>query len=348
MALLPPKRYFACPIGSSEGSMNSQRRTFLHLALSTMTAPVLLRTAAAETYPSRAVRLVVGFPAAGPVDIAGRMIAPYLSERLGQAFIIENRPGESGNAATRSVVQAEPDGYTLLVCGPVNAINTTLFAGLDFDFGRDITPVASLYRVPLVIEVHPSVPVRTVPELVAYARSHPGTLKVGYAGQGTPQHIGIELFKMMTGVDLTLVPYLGSAPALADLLAGSIHVMFDPMPSSIAHIRSGKLIPLAVTTLTKSANLPDVPVAADSIPGYEAGSWFGIGAPRGTPDAVVETLNSEVNAALENASLGGRLSELGGTAIISSPDQFAMFVTRETERYAAVIRSAGIPSTPPQ
>ena len=324
--------------------MNLRRRRFLNLTLATMTAPVVLRTAAAEAYPSQTVRLVVGFPPGGPVDIAGRIIAPCLSERLGQPFVIDNQPGESGNAATRSVVKAEPDGYTLLVCGPVNVINTTLFEGLDFDFGRDITPVVSLYRVPLVIEVHPSVPVRTVPELIAFARSHPGTLKVGYAGQGTPQHIGIELFKMMTGVDLTLVPYLGSTPALADLLAGSIHVMFDPMPSSIAHIKSGKLIPLAVTSLTRSANLPDVPVAADTVPGYEAGSWFGIGAPRGTSKAVVEKLNGEVNAALSNPGIKVRLSELGGTVIVGSPAQFATFVTRETEKYAAAMRSAGIPA----
>lgn len=322
--------------------MNAPRRKFLSLTLAAMAAPTLSRIAVAEAYPSRTVRLVVGFPAGGPLDIAGRMIAVCLSERLGQPFFVDNLTGESGNRATSSVVKAKPDGYTLLVCGPVNTINTTLFEALDFDFGRDIAPVASLYRVPLVIEVHPSVPVRTIPDLIAYAKDHPGKLRVGYAGRGTPQHIGIELFTMRTGVDLTLIPYTGSAPALADLLAGSIHAMFDPMPSSIAYIRNGKLIPLAVTTLTRSANLPDVPAAAETVPGYEAGSWFGIGAPNGTPGAVIETLNGEINGALEQPSIKARLSELGGTPMISSPAEFATFVSRETKKYAAAIQSAGI------
>jgi len=322
--------------------MNLQRRRFLKLTLAAMAAPVFSRIAAAQTYPLRTVRLVVGFPAGGPVDIAGRIITPYLSERLGQPFVVDNLPGESGNVATRSVVKAEPDGCTLLVCGPVNTINTTLFAALDFDFGRDIAAVANLYRVPLVIEVHPSVPVRTISELIAYAKANPGKLRVGYAGQGTPQHIGIELFKMMARVDLTLVPYLGSTPALADLLGGSIDAMFDPMPSSIAHIRSRKLVPLAVTSLTRSANLPDVPVVADTVPGYQAGSWFGIGAPKGTPTAIVEKLNQAANAALEVPDVKERLSELGGTATPGSSAQFQAFIAEETEKYAGVIRTAGL------
>jgi tripartite-type tricarboxylate transporter receptor subunit TctC len=322
--------------------MNPQRRRFLNLTLAVMAAPVFSRIAAAQTYPSRTARLVVGFPAGGPVDIAGRIIAPYLSERLGQPFVVDNQPGESGNVATRSVAKAEPDGYTLLVCGPVNTINTTLFAALDFDFGRDIVAVASLYRVPLVIEVHPSVPVRTISELIAYAKASPGKLRVGYAGQGTPQHIGIELLKMMAGVDLTLVPYLGSTPALADLLGGSIDAMFDPMPSSIAHIKSRKLVPLAVTSLARSANLPDVPVVADTVPGYQAGSWFGIGAPKGTPTAIVEKLNQAANAALDVADVKDRLSELGATATPGSPAQFQAFIAEETEKYAGVIRTAGL------
>jgi tripartite-type tricarboxylate transporter receptor subunit TctC len=322
--------------------MNLQRRRFLNLTLAVMAAPVFSRIATAQTYPSRTARLVVGFPAGGPVDIAGRIIAPCLSERLGQPFVVDNQPGESGNVATRSVAKAEADGYTLLVCGPVNTINTTLFAALDFDFGRDIAAVASLYRVPLVIEVHPSVPARTISELIAYAKANPGKLRVGYAGQGTPQHIGIELFKMMAGVDLTLVPYLGSTPALADLLGGSIDAMFDPMPSSIAHIKSRKLVPLAVTSLARSANLPDVPVVADTVPGYQAGSWFGIGAPKGTPAAIVEKLNQAANAALEVPDVKDRLSELGATATPGSPAQFQAFVAEETEKYAGVIRTAGL------
>ena len=322
--------------------MNLHRRNFIKWATAAVATPILSWMAAAETYPTRTVRLVVGFPAGGPVDIAGRLIAPRLSEQLGQSFVVDNQVGESGNAATRSVVRAKPDGHTLLVCGPVNTINTTLFETLDFDFGRDIAPVASLYRVPLVIEVHPSVPVRTLTELIDYARSKPGKLRVGYAGKGTPQHVGIELFKAMAGIDLTLVPYLGSTPALNDLLAGSIDAMFDPMPSSIGHIKSGRLVPLAVTTLTRSAKLPTVPIAADTIPGYQAGSWFGIGAPRATPSTVVDKLNAAVNAALADPAIKERLSELGAIALPSSPAEFQTFVAQETARYAGVIRSAGI------
>ncbi len=322
--------------------MNLHRRNFIKWAAAAVATPILSRMAAAETYPTRAVRLVVGFPAGGPVDIAGRLIAPRLSEQLGQSFVVDNQVGESGNAATRSVVRAKPDGHTLLVCGPVNTINTTLFETLDFDFGRDIAPVASLYRVPLVIEVHPSVPVRTLSELIDYARSKPGKLRVGYAGKGTPQHVGIELFKAMAGIDLTLVPYLGSTPALNDLLAGSIDAMFDPMPSSIGHIKNGRLVPLAVTTLTRSANLPIVPIAADTIPGYQAGSWFGIGAPRATPSTVIDKLNAAVNAALADPAIKERLSELGAIALPSSPAEFQTFIAQETARYAGVIRSAGI------
>jgi tripartite-type tricarboxylate transporter receptor subunit TctC len=319
-----------------------QRRHFLHLMASAITAPVLSGVATAQDYPSHPVRLVVGFPAGGPVDIAARVIAPWLAERLGQPFVVDNQPGESGNSATRSVVRAAPDGYTLLICGPVNTINATLFEGLDFSFSRDIAPVASLWRVPLVIEVHPSVPVRTIPSLIAHAKANPGKLRVGFAGYGTPQHVGIELFKMMAGVDLTLVPYLGSTPALADLIAGSIDAMFDPMPSSIAHIRSGKLVPLAVTTPTRSEALPDVPAAGDFVAGYEAGSWFGIAAPEGTSGHVIEKLNMEVNAAFANASIIARLSELGASALPGSPTQFRKFITEETEKYADVIRSAKI------
>jgi tripartite-type tricarboxylate transporter receptor subunit TctC len=322
--------------------MHLQRRDFLRLMATAIIAPVLPRAAAAQAYPSQPVRLIVGFPAGGPVNIAARIIAPWLAERLGQPFVVDNQPGESGNIATRSVTRAAPDGYTLLTCGPVNTINTTLFEGLDFSFERNIAPVASLWRVPLVIEVHPSVPVRTISGLIAHAKANPGKLRVGFAGHGTPQHVGIELFKTMAGVDLTLVPYLGSTPALADLMAGSIDVMFDPMPSSIAHIKSGKLVPLAVTTPTRSEALPDVPAAADFVAGYEAGSWFGIGAPKGTPNSVIEKLNMEVQAAFGNASIKARLSELGASAIPGSPAQFGKFIAEETEKHAGVIRSAKI------
>jgi tripartite-type tricarboxylate transporter receptor subunit TctC len=296
----------------------------------------------AQAYPSRPVRVVVGFPPGGPVDIAARVIGPWLSERLRQPFVVENLPGESGNIATREVVKAAADGYTLLLCGPVNTINTTLFERLEFDFTRDIAPVASLSRVPLVVEVSPSVEVRTVPELLTHAKANPGKLKVAYAGNGTPQHIGIELFKMMAGVDLTLVPYLGSAPALADLLSGQVQVMFDPMPSSITHIRNGALIPLAVTTPVPSEALPNVPAMNDFVPGYEAGSWFGIGAPKNTPPDLVGRLNTEVNAGLADPQIKARLADMGATAIPGSPADFGAFIGRETEKYAKVIHAANI------
>jgi tripartite-type tricarboxylate transporter receptor subunit TctC len=315
-----------------------QRRRFLRI-LAASIAPACPRIARAQTYPSQPARLIVGFPAGGPVDIAARIIAPWLAKKLGQPFVVENQPGESGNNATRSVVAAPPDGQTLLVCGPVNVINTTLFDRLDFDFGHDIEPVSGLWRVPLVIEVNPAVPVRAVSDLISYAKSNPGKLRVGFAGYGTPQHIGIELFKMMASVDFTLVPYVGSTPAVTDLIAGSIDAMFDPMPSSIAHIRSGKLLPLAVTGLTRSEALPDVPAATDFVPGYEAGSWFGICAPKATPASVVDKLNRAIGSALGDRDIRARLSEIGASPLPGSPVEFGKFIADETERYAGVIRS---------
>lgn len=276
------------------------------------------------------------------MDIAAHIIAPWLSKRLGQPFVVDNQPGDSGNNATRSVVRAAPDGYTLLICAPVHPINATLFEGLDFDFGRDIAPVASLWSVPLVIEVNPSVPVMTLPDLISYARGNPGKLRVGFAGFGTPQHLAIELFKTMADVDLTLVPYLGSTPALADLRAGGVDAMFDPMPSSISYIKNGKLVPLAVTGATRSEALPDVPAAAVFVTGYEAGSWFGVGAPKGTPTSIIETLNTAVQASFGDAEIKARLSELGATVMPGSPAKFGVFLAEETKKYAEVIRSANI------
>jgi tripartite-type tricarboxylate transporter receptor subunit TctC len=299
---------------------------------------------AAEKYPSRPVRLLVGFPGGGPVDITGRTIGAWLSDRVGQPFVVENQPGESGNIATRAVVKAAPDGYTLLVCGPVNVINTVVFDGMDFDFGRDIAAVAGLFRVPLVVEVNPALPISTVPEFLAYARANPGKLKVAYAGNGTPQHVAIELFKAMAGVDLTLVAYAGSTPALEALLAGQADAMFDPMPSSIGLINSGRLRPLAVTTSGRSATLPEVPPMSDFVPGYEAASWFGIGAPRGTPTAIITRLNTEINAGLADPGIRSRVAELGGSLMPGSPVAFAAFITAETEKYRAVIRAAKIKS----
>lgn len=322
--------------------MLMHRRAFVRFLATAAAVPVLPPVAYPDGYPSQPVRLVVGFPEGGPVDIAARVIAGWLSDRLGQPVLVENQPGESGNMATRAVARAKPDGYTLLVCGPVNTINTTLFRNLDFDFGRDFASVASLWQVPLVIEVNPSVPATTLASFIAYAKANPGKLRIGFAGVGTPQHIGIEMFKVKAGIELTLVPYLGSTPALADLLAGKIDGMFDPMPSSIAHIKAGRLIPLAVTTPTKSDALPDVPSASDLVAGYQAGSWFGIVAPREMPAAIIERLNGMINAALADTRMKARLAELGASPLPGSPAQFQGFIESETAKYAEVIRVAGI------
>jgi tripartite-type tricarboxylate transporter receptor subunit TctC len=278
------------------------------------------------------------------MDLAARVIGPWLTARLGQPFEVENRPGESGNLATRAVVQAAPDGHTLLLCGPVNTINTTLFTGLDFDFTHDLKPVASLSRVPLVLEVHPSVRARSVPEFLALAKARPGGMRVAYAGVGTPQHLAIELFKMKTGADLTLVPYPGSTAALADLLQGRVEAMFDPAPSSVGHIRGGRLIPLGVTTGVPYETLRDVPPVSRFVPGYEAGSWFGLAAPKGTPDPIVARLNAEVRAGLADAKLRDQLAQMGATPVPSSVREFARFVVAETERYSQVIKALRIPA----
>src|SRR5687768_16283283 len=318
------------------------RRSFPHVAAGALGSSFAYNAAWAEEYPSRAVRLLVGFPDGGPVDIAGRTIGAWLSDRFGQPFIVENRPGESGNIATRAVVKAAPNGYTLLVCGPVNVINTALFDGMDFEFGRDISAVAGLFRVPLVVEVNPALPISTVPEFLTYARANPGRLMVAYAGTATPQGLGIELFKAMAGVQLTLLPYARSTPALEPLLAGQADAMFDPMPSSIGLINSGRLTPLAVTTSRLSEALPQVPPMSDFVPGYEAGSWFGIGAPRGTPPAIITRLNTEINAGLADPGIRTRVAGLGGMVMPGSPVAFAAFIAAESEKYRTVIRAAKI------
>ena len=316
-----------------------QRRTLLLLL--TAAAPVAA-PAPARSNPPRRLRIVVGFPAGGPLDIAARTIAPALASRLGDEVVVENHPGASGNTATASVVRAAPDGSTLLLCGPVNTINTSLFPDLPFDFVRDIAPVASIARVPLVVEVHPSVPVRTVPELLARARANPGALRIAYAGIGTPQHVGIELFQHMADVRMTLVPYPGSAAALEDLLQGKVDMMFDPAPSSMPHIRAGRLIPIATTGPTRAAMLPEVPAMAEFLAGYEAGSWFGLGAPRQTPADVIERLNAAVNAALADPAVIARFAELGASTMGGGAAAFAAFLQAETERYRTIIRIAGI------
>ncbi|HEX2134985.1 MAG TPA: tripartite tricarboxylate transporter substrate binding protein [Microvirga sp.] len=326
--------------------MDIHRRRFLQLASSAALALARPSSARAQSYPSRVVRIVVGFPAGGPLDIAARTVAPFLSSHFGQAFVIENRPGASGNTAASEVVRAAPDGHTLLLCGPVYAINASLFENLDFDFARDITPVASIARVPLVIKVNPSVPARSVPEFLAFARDNPGRLRVAYAGVGTPQHIAIELFQFMTGVRVTLVPYPGSAPALADLLRGEVDAMFDSAPSSMPHIRAGRLIALATTGPTRSEVLSHVPAMSEFVPGYEAGSWFGLGAPRDTPGEIVHLLNAAVNNGLADQTVRARFRELDATVMPASPTEFGRFIDTETDRYRRVIRSAGIKPAP--
>jgi tripartite-type tricarboxylate transporter receptor subunit TctC len=300
------------------------------------------RLARAQTYPTRPVRLIVAFPAGGTSDIVARVIGQRLSEQLGQQFVVENRPGAGGNIGTEAVARAAPDGYTLLVASNANAANAALYEKLNFDFTRDIAPVAGLIRVPNVFEVTPSLPVKTVPELVAYAKANPGKINMASAGNGTSQHIAGELFKMMTGVNMLHVPYRGSAPALTDLLGGQVEVMFDLMSTSIEYIRTGRLRALAVTTATRSEALPDLPTVADFVPGYEASSWQGIGAPKATPTSIIDTLNKEINAALGDPRIKARLADLGAIVISGSPGEFGKFIAEDTDKLARVIKFANI------
>lgn len=299
--------------------------------------------ARAEAHP---VRLVVGFPQDGPLDLAARAMAPALAARLGQEVVVENRLGASGNTATREVVRAAPDGRTLLLCAPVQAINATLFPGLDFDFAQDIQPIVAMASVPLVVEVHPGVPVRTLPEFLALARERPGAIRVAYAGIGTPQHIGLALFQHLAGVRLTLVPYPGSAAALADLTEGRVDAMFDPAPSSMPHLKAGRLVPLATTGPARAPMLPAVPAVADYVPGYTAGSWFGLGAPRATPADAVARINAAANEALADPATQARLAALGATPMGGTVEDFAGFVRAETARFREIIAVAGIAAQP--
>ena len=298
-------------------------------------------SARALDYPTRPVHLIVGYPAGGTTDILARLVGQYLSERLGQQFIIDNRSGAGNNIGTEQVVNAAPDGYTLLLVNPANAINATLYEKLPFNFVRDIAPVAGIIRVPNVMEVNPAVPARSVAEFIAYAKKSPGKVNMASSGNGTSIHVSGELFKMMTGVDMLHVPYRGSAPALTDLMGGQVQVLFDNMPSSVEYIKAGKLRPLAVTTAKRSDALPDVPTVAETVPGYEASAWFGLGAPKGTPAEIVDKLNAAVNAGLADPKLKARLVDLGGTMLIGPPADFGKLIGEETEKWAKVVKFSG-------
>jgi tripartite-type tricarboxylate transporter receptor subunit TctC len=323
--------------------MKLPRRKFFHLVAGAAALPAVARIARAQAYPTRPVRIVVGFPAGGGGDIVARLLGQWLSERLGQPFVIENRPGASSNIGTETVVRAPPDGYTLLmVILPPNAINGMLYDNLNFNFIRDIAPVANVMSVPQVLDVNPSVPAKTVPEFIAYAKANPGKLNMGSGGIGTSQHLAGELFKTMAGVNLVHVPYRGGAPAIADLLGGQVQVMFDNISESLEYIRAGRLRPLAVTTATRLPALPDLPTVGEFVPGFEASGWNGVGAPRNTPIEIIDKLNREINHALADPKLKARLADLGGTVLPGSPADFGKLIADETEKWGKVIRAANI------
>ena len=323
--------------------MQLPRRKFLSMATAAIGLPALSRAAFAQTYPARPVRMLVGFAAGGAPDIAARLVAQWLSDRLGQQFIIENRTGAGGNIATEAVVDAPADGYTLLMAGLQNAVNTTLYRNLKYDFARDMAPVAGVSHENYGMEVHPSFPAKTVPEFIAYAKANPGKLNMASAGIGGPQHIAGELFKFMAGVDLTHIPYKGSTPAVTDLVAGQVQVMFDVTPTSLPQIKAGKVRPLGVTTTERLPFLPDVPTIDSVIKGYEAAGWIGFGVPRGTPPEIIAALNKQTNAAVLDPNIKQRFADLGAVAVApNSPDEFAKFIAENIDKWTKVIKFAGI------
>jgi tripartite-type tricarboxylate transporter receptor subunit TctC len=324
-----------------ENVMKLRRRTFLHLAAGAAALPTVAGSALAQTYPSRPVHLIVGFAAGGGTDIAARLTGQWLSERLGKSFIVENRPGAGSSVAAEAVVNASPDGYTLLVAGAANAVNATLYDKLNFNFTRDTVPVAGILSSPLVMVVNPSFPATTVRDFIAYARAHPGKMNMASAGVGSATHMTGELFKMMTGLDMPHVPYRGAAPAIADLLGGQVQVIFADF-SAIEQIKAGKLRALGVTTAQRAEALPDVPTVGDAVPGYEASGWYGVVAPRNTPADIVDTLNREINAVLADPKLKARFADLGATPLAVSPADFGKLIAKETEKWGKVVRFAGI------
>jgi tripartite-type tricarboxylate transporter receptor subunit TctC len=322
--------------------MKLQRRQFLKSAALAAASPALARIARGQAYPARPVHVLVGFPGGSSQDIVARIISEWLSQRLGQPVIIDNRPGAGGNIAVETVVNAPADGYTLLMTGPNNAVNATLYDKLKFNFLRDIEPVAGIMSVPLVMEVNLAIPARSVPEFIAYAKANPGRINMASAGNGTAVHVSGELFKMMTGIDMVHVPYRGTPLAMTDLFGGRVQVIFDNMPGSIGYIRAGKLRPLAVTTMQRSQLLPDLPSLSDYVPGYEASAWYGVGAPRNTPAEIVTRLNREINAALADPAQQARLVDLGGTMLPGSPADLGKLMAAETEKWGKVVKFAGI------
>jgi tripartite-type tricarboxylate transporter receptor subunit TctC len=321
--------------------MNISRRWILSLAGASAIFSFIAKFARAESYPTRPIHFIVGFPASGPNDILARLIGQWLSERLGQPVIVEDRPGASSNIATEAVVRAPADGYTLLMVGPANAINASLYDGLKFNFLRDIAPVAAITREPLVMLIHPSVPAKSVPEFIAYAKANPGKIKMASTGIGSSPHVSGLLFTMMTGVDLGIAHYAGGGPALKGLIEGQVQMMFEPISASIAPIRAAKLRPLAVTTATRSAVLPEIPSLGDSVPGYEASAVTGIGVPTNTPAEIIDRLNVEMNAAFVDPTMKARLGDTGGTALAGTPADFGRLMAEETEKWAKVIKYAG-------
>ena len=322
--------------------MKLPRRRFLHLAAGAAALPAVSHFAQAQAYPSRPVRIIVGFPPGGLVDITARLIGQRLSERLGQPFVIENRPGAGGNIGTEAVVRAPADGYTFLLVNTSDTISATLYDKLNFNFLRDIAPVAGIIRQPLVMVANPTVPAKAVQEFTAYAKANPGKINFGSPGIGSPGHVAGELFKMMAGVDLVHVPYRGGAPVMTDLLGGQVQVLFGSTSLTIEPIRAGKLRPLAVTTATRWEGLPDIPTVNDFVSGYEASAFVGIGGPRNTPAEIIDTLNKEVNAALADPKVKARLADVGGTPLSGSPAEFGKLIADETEKWGNVIRAANI------
>jgi tripartite-type tricarboxylate transporter receptor subunit TctC len=321
--------------------MKLLRRQFLYLAAGAAALQVVSRIAWGESYPSRPLRLIIGYPPGGSADITARLTGQWLSERVGQPVVIESRPGAATNLATEAVVRAAPDGYTLLLVAPANAINATLYDKLTFNFLRDIEPVAGIIRFPNVVVVNPSLPIKTIPELIAYAKANPGKLNMASSGNGSTIHMSGELFKMLTGINMVHVPYRGGAPALTDLIAGQVHVMFDNVPTSAEHIKAGKLRGLAVTSTARSEVLPDLPTVGDFLPGYEASAWYGLGVPKNTPGEVIDKINKAMNAILADPKSQTRFAELGASLLPGSPADFGKLIAEETEKWGKVVKFSG-------